>query len=59
MKMVFSKNAIVAQGPIVHVPQESRSMPLSTSIQPVSRTFLQQGMLGRLMGSTKCNSCGK
>jgi hypothetical protein len=62
MKMVFSKNAIVAQGPIIHVPKETPTMPLSSQLQPkiAARTFLQEGMIGRLMGlPTKCNSCGK
>jgi hypothetical protein len=62
MKMVFSKNAIVAQGPIVVVPKNPSPMPLTSQLQPkiAARTFLQEGMIGRLMGiPTKCNSCGR
>ena len=59
MKMLFSKNAIVAQGPIIHVPKETPTMPLNQPKIQV-RSFSQEGMIGRLKGlPTKCNSCGR
>lgn len=58
MKMVFSKNAIVARGPIqIPIPKD-KPIPFNSPIQV--RTFSQEGMIGRLMGlPTKCNSCGR
>ena len=62
MKLVFSKNAIVAQGPIQIPIPKNKPIPFNSQLQPkiASRAFSQEGMIGRLMGlPTKCNSCGR
>lgn len=62
MKMIFSKNAIVASGPIIIDNNTDKTITLVSQIQPreiVTHMRIHHNMIRRLWGAANCNSCGR
>jgi hypothetical protein len=60
--MIFSKNAIVASGPIIIDNNTDKTITLVSQIQPreiVTPMRIQNNMISRLWGAANCNSCGR